>query len=155
MTATFACSLVVCFCTCTNTHVQKEEAPACRRAARSMVTRSLLFIVRLLCSPETCTLNINRSIRVQNNHASHSYTSTAVAPIIGDASQVCFPRKFFFLARAPDGGVRVGTEMDERFEQDEPLAHTGTAFHPHSRYIPHTGITNHTEPPRPFQYPWT
>ena len=108
MTATFACSLVVCFCTCTNTHVQKET-PACRRAARSMVTRSLLLIVRLLCSPETCTNNNNRSMRVQNNHASHSYTSTAVAPVIGTQAKLFFSTKVFVLARAPDGGVRVGT----------------------------------------------
>ena len=93
MTATFACSFVVCFCTCTNTHVQREEAPVCRRAARSMVTRSLLFIVRLLCSPETCTISINRSIRVQDNHASHSYTRAAVAPVIGTQAKPFFSTK--------------------------------------------------------------
>ena len=99
----------VCSCTCIKMYAKKKEALACRRAARSMVTRSLLFIVRLCFSPETGTININRNIRVQNNHASHSYTSITVASTIGDASQVCFPRRFFFLASTPDGGVRVGT----------------------------------------------
>ena len=105
MPAKFACSLVTCSRTCMQMYEQKEEALACRRAAQSMVTRSLLFIVRLWCSPENGT----RNILVQNNHASHSYTNTTVASIIGDASQVCFPRSFFFLASTPDGGVRVGT----------------------------------------------
>ena len=59
-----------------------------------MVTRSLLFIVRLLCSPETCTISINRSIRVQDNHASHSYTRAAVAPVIGTQAKPFFPRRF-------------------------------------------------------------
>ena len=47
MPAKFACSLVICSRTCMKMYEQKEEALACRRAARSMETRSLLFIVRL------------------------------------------------------------------------------------------------------------
>ena len=47
MPAKFASSLVMCSRTCIQMYEQKEEGLACRRVARSMVTRSLLFIVRL------------------------------------------------------------------------------------------------------------
>ena len=61
---------------------------------------------------------------MQNSHTSHSYTSTAVASIIGHASRVCFfPRAFFFFWLGhPMGGIRVGSYMHEGVRvKDETL----------------------------------
>ena len=84
------------------------------RAARLMVERSLLTCLSSLCDVYLRLVpgigHVHPRVVpgiyyevVQNNHASHSYTSTFVASIIGDASQVCFPRRFFSWLVRPMG----------------------------------------------------
>ena len=50
----------------------------------------------------------------RNNHTFHSYTSTAVTSVVGDASQVLFfPTKVFSLAGVRDEDVSVGSYTHE------------------------------------------
>ena len=100
---------VVCFCTCTNTHVQKEEALACRRAARSMRHDHCCFSSGYYVHPRLVLLiligvyeyrTITHLIRIR---------ALLLHRSLGTQAKFVSHEGFFFLARAPDGGVRVGT----------------------------------------------
>ena len=115
----------VCPCTCIKMYAQKEEALAWRRAARSMVTRSLLFIIntsyqKLPFGSGDLSSGDDVHPRLVLLILIGIYEYRTITHLIriralllhrpsGTRAKFVSHEDFFFLASAPDGGVRVGT----------------------------------------------